>query len=564
MAGLDTLLEWAAQNPNAPDMVIAREMQRIGVSPQEAASAFGLDPAEAAARYEAAQANWQNIPEPGKGVANDEQAAAFFYQAIKDGASNDQMARVMRDYGVTTEQASRVTNVPLEDVRSAYQTSIANLDRAKNQADQEQKSAIGLEGAYDTRQRGLEAALSGLQEGLGAARTDLTYYTDKGLEALQAGLSGARTDLTGQEKIAQEQLASAFGRAEGMFDPYRQAGTDALAQQAALSGARGQEAFDQAYIESPYIQFLREQGERGALRNAAATGGLGGGNVLKELSRFNQGLSGQGIQQQIQNLGALSGQGLGATGAAANLASTGGQAQAGLSSNLGAQLAGLSQLGGTSGLGAYTNLGANLGNLGTLGATTAAQMAYGSGQDLGNMQFTAGRDLANQIANSQVQLANLASGQGQGLSNIFGTQAGNLANLLTGYGGTNAQLIQQLANALAGSGQQAAGQAAGLSSIPGTQQSQGIIGNIANAAGGIGTAITAFSDIRMKENIQHLGTLTDSGANLYSWDWKPEYRDLVGADKGAGVIAQEIMESNPGAVSVDESTGFYQVDYSKV
>jgi hypothetical protein len=564
MARLDTLLEWAARNEGAPDMVIAREMQRIGVSPQEAAAAFGLDPAEASARYEAAQQNWQAIPEPGKGIANDEQAAAFFYQAQKTGNTNDQMARVMRDYGVTPEQASRVTNIPLEQVSSAYQTSIGNLDRAAVQQNEQNRGAMGLEGAFDTRMRGLEAALGGLQEGLGAARNDLTSYTDKGLEALQAGLGGARTDLTGQEKIAQEQLASAFGRAEGMFDPYRQAGTDALTQQAALSGARGQEAFDQAYTESPYVQFLREQGERGALRNAAATGGLGGGNVLKELSRFNQGLSGQGIQQQIQNLGALSGQGMGATGAAANLASAGGQAQAGLSSNLGAQLAGLSQLGGTSGLGAYTNLGANLGNLGTLGGTTAAQMAYGTGQDLGNMQFTAGRDLANNIANSQVQLANLASGQGQGLSNIFGTQAGNLSNLLTGYGGTNAQLIQQLANAMAGSGQQAAGQVAGLSSIPGTQQNQGTIGNIANAAGAIGTAITAFSDIRMKENIQHLGALTDSGANLYSWDWKPEYRDLVGADKGAGVIAQEIMESSPDAVSVDESTGFYKVDYSKV
>lgn len=563
MARLDTLLEWAAQNPNAPDMVIAREMQRIGVSPQEAASAFGLDPGEAAARYEAAQANWQNIPKPGKGVANDEQAAAFFYQAQRDGASNDQMARVMRDYGVTPAQAARVTNIPVEEVTKAYRASIQNLDSQAEQQAQQNRGAIGLEGAFDTRMRGLEAALSGLQEGLGQARTDLTSYTDKGLEALESGLGAARTDLTGQEQIAQEQLASAFGRAEGMFDPYRTAGTDALAQQAALSGARGQEAFNQAYQESPYIQFLREQGERSTLRNAAATGGLGGGNVQKELTRFGQGLAGQGLQQQIQNLGALSGQGMGATGAAANLASAGGQAQAGLSSNLGAQLAGLSQLGGTSGLGAYTNLGANLGNLGTLGGTTAAQMAYGTGQDLGNMQFRAGQDLANQIANSQVQLANLASGQGQGLSNIFGTQAGNLSNLLTGYGGTNAQLIQQLANALAGSGQQAAGQAAGLASIPGSQQTQGIIGNIANAAGGIGTAITAFSDIRMKENIQRVGK-TESGTNLYAWSWKPEYRDLVDADMGMGVIAQEVMETNPEAVSVDDETGFYKVDYSKV
>ena len=129
-------------------------MQRIGVSPQEAASAFGLDPAEATARYEAAQQNWQAIPEPGKGVANDEQAAAFFYQAQRDGASNDQMARVMRDYGVTPEQASRVTNIPLEQVSSAYQTSLANLDRANNQTAQDQRGAIGLEGAFDTRMRG--------------------------------------------------------------------------------------------------------------------------------------------------------------------------------------------------------------------------------------------------------------------------------------------------------------------------------------------------------------------------------------------------------------------------
>ena len=563
MARLDTLLEWAAQNPNAPDMVIAREMQRIGVSPQEAASAFGLDPGEAAARYEAAQANWNNIPEPGKGVANDEQAAAFFYQAQRDGASNDQMARVMRDYGVTPAQAARVTNIPVEEVTNAYRASIQNLDSQASEELAQNRSAIGLEGAFDTRMRGLEAALSGLQEGLGQARTDLTGYTDRGLEALQAGLGGARTDLTGAEQRAQEQLAAGFGRAEGMFDPYRQAGTDALGMQAALSGARGQEAFNQAYQESPYIQFLQEQGERGALRNAAATGGLGGGNVLKELSRFNQGLAGQGLQQQIGNLGALSGQGMGATGAAANLASAGGQAQAGLTSNLGAQLAGLSQLGGTSGLGAYTNLGSQLGNIGVTGGTTAANMAYGTGTDLANMQFTAGRDLANQIANSQVQLANLASGQGQGISNIYGTQGGNLANLLTGYGGANAQLLQQLANALAASGQQASGQAAGLSGIPGVQNTEGIMGNIANTASGVGTAITAFSDARLKENIQLLGT-TEGGYNLYSWDWKEEFKDLVGDKPRAGVLAQELLETNPEAVLVDEETGYYKVDYSKV
>lgn len=563
MAALDRLLEWSAQNPGAPDMVIAREMERIGVSPVEAAAAFGLDPATAQARFDAAQQNWQNIPKAGAGVANDEQAAAFFYQAQRDGSTNDQMARVMRDYGVTPEQAARVTGIDPAQVQQAYNASLANLNQNATQQAEQMRSGIGLEGAYDARMAGLEAALSGLTEGLGQARTDLTTYTDTGLNALREGLGQARTDLTGQNALAQEQLAAGFGRAEGMFDPYRQAGTDALGMQSALSGAQGQDAFNQAYQESPYIKFLQEQGERATLRNAAATGGLGGGNVQKELTRFGQGLAGQGLQQQIQNLGALSGQGMGATGAAANLASAGGQAAAGYTSGLGSQLAGLSQLGGTQALGANTNLAAQLANLGITGGTTAGNWAYGTGADIANQRFTAGRDLANNIANSQVQLANLASGQGAGLSDIYGTQSGNLSNLLTGYGGTNAQLIQQLANALSAGNFTASGQAAGLASIPGSQQTTGIMGNIANTAAGAGTAIAAFSDVRMKENITPVGR-TESGANLYSWSWKPEYRDLVDADMGMGVIAQEILETNPEAVSVDDETGFYKVDYSKV
>jgi hypothetical protein len=161
-------------------------------------------------------------------------------------------------------------------------------------------------------ERGTAAASRALAGGTRRARGDIESGTQRGLEALREGLGGARTD-----------IEAGFGRAERMFDPYTQAGRAALQQQQALSGALGQEAFQQAYQESPQMQFLREQGERAALRTASARGGLGGGRVMQELARYGTGLASQDLQNQIANLQALSSQGLGATGSAANIATGG-------------------------------------------------------------------------------------------------------------------------------------------------------------------------------------------------------------------------------------------------
>ena len=53
--------------------------------------------------------------------------------------------------------------------------------------------------------------------------------------------------------------------------------------------------------------------------NAAATGGLGGGNVLKELTRYNTGLASQDLQNQIANINQLSGRGFNAATQMANM-----------------------------------------------------------------------------------------------------------------------------------------------------------------------------------------------------------------------------------------------------
>ena len=192
------------------------------------------------------------------------------------------------------------------------------------------------------------------------------------------------------------------------FDPYSQIGQQALQQQAALSGALGGEAFNQAFQESPQMQFLREQGEKAAMRTAAARGGLGGGNVMKELARFNTGLASQDLQRQIQNLQALGGQGLQATGQQAQLGAQAGQAQAGLQTDAarqlaaqrgqlaaaqlgtGQQMAGLGTMAGQAGLGALTQAGQQLGQLGVTGGTQGLQAITGAAGQLGQMAYGAG------------------------------------------------------------------------------------------------------------------------------------------------------------------------------
>lgn len=349
-------------------------------------------------------------------------------------------------------------------------TARGDLSSALGQAQGQLASGIGQ--ARGDISTGSEEAYNRLVAGLGQGRTDLTagfggaadairaaqaqatgqiqQGTTQGLEAFNQGIGQGRQDITG-----------AFGRAEGMFDPYREAGTTALQQQLALSGALGQDAFNQAYQESPQMAFLREQGMRANLAGSAATGGLGGGNVQKELQRFGQGLASQGLQQQIANLGTLSGQGLGASGSAANIATSGGQ-----------NLANLSQQQGLTNLQALQSQGQNLAGITTGAGQNLANISQGQGQalsGLSQLQGTAGADISQNRGQNLAQLAqalgtgsagmtqatganlsNLAQQQGVSGLNTYMTQGQNLANIANTLGinqlNTRTNLGSQLSN----------------------------------------------------------------------------------------------------------------------
>ena len=96
------------------------------------------------------------------------------------------------------------------------------------------------------------------------------------------------------------------------------------------------------------------------------------------------------------------------------------------------------------------------------------------------------------------------------------------------------------------------------------QRGKGIIGQIADAAGGAGTAmatIGAMSDMRLKKNITKIGV--DNGFNIYSWDWIEKGIE-IGADKypTIGVLAQQVQKIKPEAVSTEN--GYLKVDYAKL
>lgn len=98
--------------------------------------------------------------------------------------------------------------------------------------------------------------------------------------------------------------------------------------------------------------------------------------------------------------------------------------------------------------------------------------------------------------------------------------------------------------------------AAGVSTQP------SLASQLGSLALGAASAYKSFSDIRMKENIERVGTLP-SGLAVYDFDYKQEFKDEAGHGRFRGVMAQEVVELFPEAVVVADN-GYYAVDYAKI
>lgn len=118
----------------------------------------------------------------------------------------------------------------------------------------------------------------------------------------------AGRDVRKSQEAAGRLTAEQLAQTEEEFQPFTTQGPGlSLQKQQAFSGALGPNAQALAFQEfqdDPGTEFLREQGLRGIESGAGVRGGLGGGDRLRELTKFSQGLALQQLSSRFNQLGA--------------------------------------------------------------------------------------------------------------------------------------------------------------------------------------------------------------------------------------------------------------------
>lgn len=203
--------------------------------------------------------------------------------------------------------------------------------------------------------------------------------------------SNAANEAAGQQAAAADkgiaEQQRQFDALQVLMKPYVETGTTALGQQAALIGAGGadaQQAAINALQQGPEFNALVRQGEESILQNAAATGGLRGGNVQSALAQFRPQVLSSLIEQQYNRLGGLSTMG---QNAAAGVGSAGMQTGNNISNLLAQQ--GAAQAGGTLASGqAWGNTLSSIGmGLGRGAAYTGYQPLDAKGNKMAPLTF---------------------------------------------------------------------------------------------------------------------------------------------------------------------------------
>jgi hypothetical protein len=150
-------------------------------------------------------------------------------------------------------------------------------------------------------------------------------------------------------------------------------------------------------------------------------------------------------------------------------------------------------------------------------------------------------------------------------SGISGLQAG--LNSLTASittGSYNSLILKADAASLAAVGKQITRGGSGGNIITDILDFVGsVVGGILKGAVSIIKGIfKIFSDSRMKTNIKYIRTLK-SGLNIYSFEYKKEFKEIAGYGKYFGYLADEVEKIFPKAVCVHDN-GYKMINYSLI
>jgi hypothetical protein len=287
------------------------------------------------------------------------------------------------------------------------------------------------------------------------------------------------------------------------------------------------------FQQDPGYQFRLQQGDAAIMNQASAAGGRGSARTMQALADYNQGqasqefgnyasrqqaaaglqagyLQGQaGRQDQAQlaaqaNAMGLAGMGYGAQNTLAGMANQYGQGQAGMSAAAGQSLGNMANQYGQGAAGLQSQYGQDLSGIYQQGAQTQAGMTYGTGG---------------------------------ALSDLFTNTASNIANIGIGVGAQGVDSSNSLMGAYndAMNNQQAINQNE-------QDKKMGLLGAVASA----------FSDERLKRDIETVpgSRYEQIGLRGVRWIWNHIANGIGLRGVSDGVLAQEVMQKYPSAVSV--------------
>lgn len=167
-----------------------------------------------------------------------------------------------------------------------------------------------------------------------------------GLFSFVGGILGGNSAKKASDKAAKAQEAAAnraidiqnqqYQQTRQDFMPYTQAGTGAITQLSQLvTGGMTPEALTARIQGDPLYQAMYRNGEETLLQNAAATGGLRGGDTARGLADFGADTLASVYGTIKNDLGNLAGLGLGATGSVAGFGANAANATSGLTNQIG-------------------------------------------------------------------------------------------------------------------------------------------------------------------------------------------------------------------------------------
>ena len=139
-------------------------------------------------------------------------------------------------------------------------------------------------------------------------------FIKKGFDVI-TGKTGAKEASKAQQYATEQGMAEQkrqFDLMQQLMNPYVQAGQQGLSGQQDLLGLNGFDKQQGAIgnIEnSPFFKSQYQQAENALLQNAAATGGLRGGNFQEALADNRSNMLFNNVNQQLQNLSGVASNG---------------------------------------------------------------------------------------------------------------------------------------------------------------------------------------------------------------------------------------------------------------